>query len=117
MEHSPDGKAYLLGMGAVENDPHPRPCIKPAAGGGFEPVKDCTDDFDHANLSWITADQVYLARVTPSPETMNDLKAYEFFAGHDAQGQPVWTPTSRRSSRWWNGTTTWVASQRPMCPG
>ena len=30
--------------------------------------------FAHANLSWITADQVYLARVTPSPETINDSR-------------------------------------------
>ena len=45
MEHSPDGKAYLLGMGAEENDPKPR----------------------YANLSWITADQVYLARVDAQP--------------------------------------------------
>jgi hypothetical protein len=51
----------------------------------------CTDDFDHANLSWISADQTYLARVKPSPETINDIKAYEFFAGHDSNGQPVWT--------------------------
>lgn len=69
MEHSPDGKAYLLGMGAEENDPKPR----------------------YANLSWISADQVYLARVVPSPETINNLKAYEFFAGHDAGGAPLWT--------------------------
>jgi len=69
MEHSPDGKAYLLGMGAEENDPKPR----------------------YANLSWITGDQVCLARVTPSPENINDLKKYEFFAGHDGQGKPVWT--------------------------
>ena len=47
--------------------------------------------FAHGNLSWITADQVYMARVTPSPETINDLKAYEFFAGHDAKGKPLWT--------------------------
>ncbi|MHC4912560.1 MAG: hypothetical protein ACYTE5_06090, partial [Planctomycetota bacterium] len=90
MKHSPDGKAYLLGMGAVENDPKPRPCIKPAAGGGVE-IQNCDEDFDHANLSWITADQVYLARVTPSSETINDLKAYKSFAGHDKKGQPVWT--------------------------
>lgn len=69
MQHSPDGKAYLVGMGAAENDPQPR----------------------YANLSWITADQVYLARVTPSIENINDLRKYEFFAGHDAAGQPVWT--------------------------
>jgi len=90
MKHSPDGKAYLLGMGAVENDLKPRPCIKPIPGG-FE-IQSCEDkDFDHANLSWITADQVYMARVTPSPATINDLESYEFFAGHDKAGKPLWT--------------------------
>ena len=69
MEHSPDGKAYLVAMGAEENDPQPR----------------------YANLSWISADQVYLARVTPSIENINDLKKYEFFAGHDRAGKPIWT--------------------------
>lgn len=69
MEHSPDGKAYLLGMGAEAADRHSR----------------------YANLSWITGDQVYLARVTPGVETINDIAQYEFFAGHDAAGQPVWT--------------------------
>ncbi|MCP4196650.1 MAG: hypothetical protein GY762_05810 [Proteobacteria bacterium] len=47
--------------------------------------------FAHANLSWITADQIYLTRVTPSPKTINDLKSYEFFAGHNTGGEPVWT--------------------------
>lgn len=69
MQHSPDGKAYLVATGAELNDPNPR----------------------FANLSWITGDQVYLLRVTPSPETMNEANAYEFFAGHDTQGQPLWT--------------------------
>jgi hypothetical protein len=69
MEHSPDGKAYLVGMGAEENDPQPR----------------------YANLSWISADQVYLARVTPSIENINDPAKYEFFAGHDKDGHAVWT--------------------------
>ena len=69
MEHSPEGKAYLLGMGAEEKDAKSR----------------------FANLSWISADQAYLARVTPSPETINDIKSYEFFAGHDKAGKPVWT--------------------------
>jgi hypothetical protein len=92
MEHSPDGKAYLVGMGAEENDATPRPCIKPGKPGTpFEGSPGCTNAFAHANLSWITADQVYLARVTPSPETINDLKAYEFFAGHEADGKPIWT--------------------------
>jgi hypothetical protein len=74
MEHSPDGKAYLLGMGAEENDPKPR----------------------YANLSWITGDQVYLARVTPSVETINDVTKYEFFGGLDAAGKAVWTPDFAR---------------------
>jgi len=69
LEHSPDGKAYLVGMGAEENDPKPR----------------------YANLSWISADQVYLARVTPSVENINDLSKYEFYAGQDAAGKPRWT--------------------------
>ena len=75
MEHSPDGKAYLVGMGAEENDPKPRPASSPASR--VKPIKwstGCTSDFAHANLSWITADQAYLARVTPSPETINDLE-------------------------------------------
>jgi hypothetical protein len=70
LEHSPDGKAYLVGHGASAPDPQPR------AG----------------NLSWITGDEIYLARVKPSPEAMNDPAAYEFFAGRDASGKPVWSP-------------------------
>jgi hypothetical protein len=92
MEHSPDGKAYMLGMGAEDNDPEPRACIKPGPPGeSFQLQPGCEEDFDHANLSWITADQIYLARVIPSPETINKLKAYEFFAGHDKAGKPIWT--------------------------
>ena len=42
MEHSPDGKAYLLGMGAEENDPKPRPCIKLGKPGEvFQVVEGC----------------------------------------------------------------------------
>jgi hypothetical protein len=59
MRHSPDGMAYLAGHGAVASDPTPKP----------------------ANLSWITGDQVYLARVKPSVKTINDRASYEFFAG------------------------------------
>lgn len=69
MEHSPDGKAYLVGHGAVDPDPKPR----------------------FGNLSWISGDQIYLLRVTPSIENINDASKYEFFAGHDAAGQPIWT--------------------------
>ncbi len=92
MKHSPDGKAYLLGMGATDKDPKPRPCIRPGLPGeAFQINPGCDDDFAHANLSWITADQVYLARVTPSPETINRLDAYEFFAGYNQEGKPLWT--------------------------
>jgi hypothetical protein len=69
MQHSPDRKAYLLAHGAQLPDPQPRP----------------------ANASWITGDQIFLARVTPSLKTMNDPAAYEFFAGHDTAGRDLWT--------------------------
>lgn len=69
LEHSPDGKAYLVGHGAIEPDLEDR----------------------KANASWITGDQIYLCRVVPSPETINDPAAYEFFAGNDDAGQPVWS--------------------------
>ncbi len=92
MEHSPDGKAYLVAMGAEDDDPLPRPCIKPKFGKPYEVAHDCPDlSFKHANLSWISADQIYLARVTPLPKTINDVKAYEFFAGHDRRGKPIWS--------------------------
>ncbi len=146
MEHSPDGNAYLLGMGAETDDPEPRPCIKPGPDGtvyetndtcgarmhlGLRPgeaahgtLKDVFErsfrqvdgkPFAHGNLSWITADQVYLARVKPSPETINRLDAYEFFAGHDAAGEPLWTGdfAEIRPLLEWNNhmgcvTATWV---------
>jgi len=64
MQHSPDGKAYLTGHGATR------------AG---------------ATCSWVSGDQVYLARVTPSPANMNDVTKYEFFAGRDDNGEAIWT--------------------------
>lgn len=106
MEHSPDEKAYLLGMGAEANDPMPRPCVElDSEGHACEILEVCKGDkienfindfeleenFAHANLSWITADQIYLTRVLPSPETINDEDAYEYFAGHDKQGKPIWS--------------------------
>ncbi|RMG63466.1 MAG: DUF4185 domain-containing protein [Chloroflexi bacterium] len=64
MAYSPDGKAYLVGHGATRPD---------------------------AELAWIAGDQAYLIRVTPAPENMNDPAKYEFFAGHDASGEPIWS--------------------------
>ena len=69
MEHSPDGKAYLLGHGTIEPDPKPR----------------------FANNSWIAGDQLFMVRVTPTPSSINDVTQYEFFAGLDAQGRPTWS--------------------------
>jgi hypothetical protein len=69
MEYSPDGKAYMVSQGATANDPGPR----------------------DANLSWITGDKIYLARVKPSIANMNRRSAYEYFAGHDEQGRARWT--------------------------
>lgn len=69
MEYSPDGNAYLVSQGATDADPKPR----------------------DANLSWITGDQIYLARVKPTIKNMNRRAAYEYFAGHDAQGHARWT--------------------------
>ena len=69
MQYSPDGYAYLVGQGATDPDPKPRP----------------------ANLSWITGDQIYMARVKPSIQNMNDRSKYEFFGGYDASGHPIWT--------------------------
>lgn len=69
MEHSPNGKAYIVAHGATERR-------------GRDPIR---------TSGWGLGDEAYLLRVTPSPETMNDPGAYEFFAGHDEQGRPVWT--------------------------
>ncbi|MGB8477699.1 MAG: hypothetical protein WCE63_02525 [Acidobacteriaceae bacterium] len=69
MKYSPDGKAYIVSQGAAATDPSPR----------------------DANLSWITGDQIYLARVKPSTADMNRRSAYEYFAGHDKQGRVRWT--------------------------
>jgi hypothetical protein len=64
MEHSPDGYAYLVGHGATSS---------------------------HADLSWGSGDEIYLIRVKPTPETINDPKAYEFFAGLNASGEARWS--------------------------
>ena len=73
MEHSPDGKAYLTGHGAS---------VGPE-GRRF------------AYNSWMTGDEIYLVRVTPSIETINDVSRYEFFAGYDVSGKPLWSSEFR----------------------
>ncbi len=69
MKHSPDGKMYLVGHGSTEMDQQDR----------------------KANLSWVTGDQIYLCRVKPSPQTINDESQYEYFAGHNADGKAIWS--------------------------
>ena len=69
MEHSPDGKAYLVANGGRPEDPITR----------------------FASVSWASGNQIYLIRVTPTPENINDGSKYEFFAGNDASGKPQWT--------------------------
>ncbi len=68
MQYSPDGKAYLVAHGS---------------------------DIVRSNVfyhnSWITGDQVYLLRITPSIENINVLSKYEFYAGKDEKGNPLWT--------------------------
>ena len=68
MQHSPDAKAYLVAHGASDS-----------ANRRF------------AYNSWITGDEIYLTRVIPSIQNINDLDKYEFFAGHDNNKQPLWT--------------------------
>lgn len=69
MEHSPDGKAYLVAHGADINDLEPR----------------------FANHSWITGDLIYMLRIEPTIENINDASKYEFFAGYDKNEDAVWT--------------------------
>lgn len=64
LEYSPDGKAYLLAFGPS----HPE-----------------------AKHGWASGGEIFLARVTPSLQNMNDLSKYEFYAGRDEQGQPRWS--------------------------
>jgi hypothetical protein len=68
MQNSPDGNAYLVAHGASDGTNR---------RFGFD--------------SWITGDEIYLLRVTPSIANMNDASKYEFYAGTNASGAPVWT--------------------------
>jgi hypothetical protein len=64
MQHAPDGYAYLVGHGGSDAQ---------------------------AEVAWIRGDEAYLCRVKPSLTTINDSGAYEFFAGHAADGSPKWS--------------------------
>jgi hypothetical protein len=64
LEHSRDGYAYLVGHGTYDPD-------------GIS--------------NWSSGDAISITRVRPSPGTINDPGAYEFFAGHDSAGRPEWS--------------------------
>jgi hypothetical protein len=64
LAHSPDGYAYLVAHGATD----PASCN-----------------------NWIQGDEVYLIRVKPSVENLNNPAAYEFYAGPDRAGKPRWS--------------------------
>ena len=79
LEHSPDGKIYLIGHGS--SDRH---------------------DYD----SWVGASQIYLARVEPGVENVNNGSAYEFWSGAQAgwtkgdvtKASPLFTWANRTGS-------------------
>ena len=64
MQYSPDGKAYLVAHGATDPD---------------------------SGDSWIKGDQIYLARVTPVPEDINQRNKWEFFAGYGGDTRARWS--------------------------
>jgi len=76
MEHSPDGRAYLVAHGSTLQD-------------GVE---------KNANLSWITVVEIYLCRVTPSPQTINDTSRYEYYVGNNQWGHKL--AEARPIPRW-----------------
>jgi hypothetical protein len=54
LEHSPDGKAYIISHGATS---------------------------DTSTEMWVLGDQIYMARVTPTIDAINDRAQWEFYAG------------------------------------
>lgn len=64
LKHSPDGYAYLVGHGT--RDPE-------------------------GICNWSSGDAVFLARVSPSPETINRRDAWEFYCGKDSSGHALWS--------------------------
>jgi hypothetical protein len=73
LEHSPDGKAYLVAHGASD-----------ATARRF------------AYDSWITGDEIYLLRVKPGIRNMNDPARYEFCSGRSQNGRASWAKDFKR---------------------
>lgn len=85
MMNSPDGYAYLVGHGAGPES-------------AAEPI-------------WIRGDDVYLARVKPDPQTINQGSKWEFYAGRNEQGKAVWTNHLRES----RPIVHWPEHTGPVC--
>ncbi len=88
-QYSPDGKMYLVAHGTEFNEGETR----------------------KANHSWVSGDQIYMARVTPSVENVNDKSKYEYFAGNDSNGNAIWSHNFAEIKPLleWIGTTGTVA--------
>jgi hypothetical protein len=63
LEHSPDGKAYAVTHGSI----------------GAKPAE------------WGNGDNVYLLRVEATSERISDPRAWQFFAGKNERGEPIWS--------------------------
>jgi hypothetical protein len=65
LEHSPDGKFYILGHGAEHSD---------------EPQ------------AWMQGSSVYMARCNPTVADVNDKSQWEFYSGTSGhEGKAVWS--------------------------
>jgi len=63
LEHSPDGKMYIVGHGASE---------------------------PYSPTSWMQASEVYMARVSPTVAAVEDRSQWQFFAGQNSDGTDKW---------------------------
>jgi hypothetical protein len=79
LAHSPDGKAYLVAHGAPDG-----------ANRRF------------AYNSWITGDEIYLLRVKPGIDNMNDASKYEFYSGTGATRGPNQSARRDNSQPLWS---------------
>ena len=79
MEYSPDGYAYLVADGALTpGTPAAEALLSAPTWGKY-------------NHTIFKGDMFYLARTKPSPETINDQSAWEFYGGKDVKGSAIWT--------------------------
>ena len=79
MEYSPDGYAYLVADGA----------LTPGTPAGEALLNAPT--WAKYNHTVFKGDMFYLARTKPSPQTINQESAWEFYGGKSKTGQDIWT--------------------------